>query len=614
MRAEVKSSDRKNNVIVKKVIRIVFILIIVIFILIGIGYITILNADYGKGFDNYIYSSDFLKNKIAMVIVPHEDDEINVAGATIKNYVDSGSDVIVVFTTNGDYNRLGKLRIDEAINAMAELGVEKDNVVFLGYGDQWDTEYGHIYNAPDDKIIKSHIKEIKTYGNDNVSDFRTILDGEPSLYTRNNFKGDMIDVILKYSPEVIFTVDFDSHIDHRATSLIFEEAMHEILKEHNNYNPQVFKGFAYNTAWYSENDFYSENLESTLKPNNEKIQDSNYEVDLPNYNWNDRIRFLVPRDTLTYTKLNNPIYKALKQHNSQNAKLHAEQIINSDQVFWERSTNSITYDSKIEVSSGEASYINDFKLADTSDISSEKNVKFDKCVWIPEKKDIEKSVKVKFNEGKNIESVSLYDNLSLEDNILSGKLLFSDGSEIEVANLNKNGSETRINFEKKSDIEYVEFKIIEYEGENPGLCELEVFENKLDSNIEYIKLVNDNENETFMYRYIILDEEDIQLNIYSYPNLGNSNILDKCKISILNNKNDSIKIENNSLKVSKNPKPGKYKIRVELLDNPKIFDEVEIVIPNKVQEIYIKYIDDLERFFIRAYYSLRYRLGIDRLQ
>lgn len=380
MRTEVRRGNRKDNIILKKLMRIVFIFIIAILILIGVGYNIILNADYGTGFDNYVYSSYFFREKTAMVIVPHEDDEINVAGATIKSYVDGGADVIVVFTTNGDYNGLGKLRIDEAINAMDELGVEKENVVFLGYGDKWDTKYEHIYNAPDDEVIKSHIKEIKTYGNDNVSDFRTILDGEPSLYTRNNFKSDMIDVILNYSPEVIFTVDFDSHIDHRATSLIFEEAMHEILKEHNNYNPQVFKGFAYNTAWYSESDFYSENLESTLKPNNEKVQDSNYEVDLPNYNWDDRVRFLVPRDILTYTKLNNPIYKSLKHHNSQNAKLHAEQIINSDQVFWERSTNSITYESKVEASSGQASYLNDFKLADTSDISSENNVKFDKCV------------------------------------------------------------------------------------------------------------------------------------------------------------------------------------------------------------------------------------------
>lgn len=195
---------------------------------------------------------------------------------------------------------------------------------------------------------------------------------------------------------------------------------------------------------------------------------------------------------------------------------------------------------------------------------------------------------------------------------MTGKLLFSDGSEIKVSNLNKNGSETRINFEKKSNIEYVEFKIIEYEGEHPGLCELEIFENKLDSTIEYIKLVKDNENETFMYRYTILNEEEIPLNIYSYPNLNNESILDRCKISILNNKNNSIKIENNSLKISNNPKAGKYKIRAELIDNPEIFDEVEIVIPNKVQEIYIKYVDDLEKFFIRAYYSLRYRLGIDR--
>ena len=36
---------------------------------------------------------------------------------------------------------------------MKSLGVDEDNVVFLGYGDQWDTDYKHIYHAPEDEII-----------------------------------------------------------------------------------------------------------------------------------------------------------------------------------------------------------------------------------------------------------------------------------------------------------------------------------------------------------------------------------------------------------------------------------------------------------------------------
>lgn len=137
--------------------------IMIIFILsIFMPYPFLYMVNYGNGFNNSIYSTDFYKNKNVMVIVPHQDDEINVAGATIKNYINGGSDVIVVFTTNGDYYGLGKVRIDEAINAMEKLGVKSENVVFLGYGDKWDTEYNHIYHAPDNEIVKSYIGNIET--------------------------------------------------------------------------------------------------------------------------------------------------------------------------------------------------------------------------------------------------------------------------------------------------------------------------------------------------------------------------------------------------------------------------------------------------------------------
>lgn len=43
------------------------------------------------------------KQKV-LVIIPHEDDEINVAGSVMYSYVQKGADVYCVFTTNGDYS------------------------------------------------------------------------------------------------------------------------------------------------------------------------------------------------------------------------------------------------------------------------------------------------------------------------------------------------------------------------------------------------------------------------------------------------------------------------------------------------------------------------------
>lgn len=430
-----------------------------------------------------------------------------------------------------------------------------------------------------------------------------MVSGNQSLYTRENYKSDIRDVILHYSPDIIFSVDFDLHIDHRATSLLFEEVIGEILKEYEDYEPKVFKGFAYNTAWFAINDFYSINLKSTAIPNKNDIINEDYELDTPNYNWKDRVRFLVPNEMLSYTKRSNLLYEALSKHKSQNANLKTTKIANSDQVFWERNTNSITYNSEIKASSGNSNYINDFKLIDSTDIS-EYEIVFNNCVWTPEDNDLEKNLNITLGNPSDIYSISIYDNPSLNDNITKGVLRFSDGSEIYVKDLMINGSETIIDFPKKSNIEYIEFKIIEYEGDNPGLCELEVFDTDRGDDIQYIKLIVDDEEENFLYRYMVSDGETIPINIYSYPNTQNKISLDDCNISIIKG-DENISIQDNTLKIAEGAKPGEYKIRVEMNENELIFDEVEIVIPNLIERIYYGFITMYERIFDRICVSLR---------
>lgn len=65
-----------------------------------------------------------------MVIVPHEDDEINIAGSTICGAREEGMRVICVFVTNGDYKYIPDVRINEAIHALSVLGVSQEDVIF----------------------------------------------------------------------------------------------------------------------------------------------------------------------------------------------------------------------------------------------------------------------------------------------------------------------------------------------------------------------------------------------------------------------------------------------------------------------------------------------------
>ena len=84
------------------------------------------------------------KGQKVLVFVPHEDDEINVAGSVMYDYVQKGAEVYCVFTTNGDYSFWAKTRMQEAWQSLQILGVQ--HVLFLGYGDT-SNHYpgGHLF-------------------------------------------------------------------------------------------------------------------------------------------------------------------------------------------------------------------------------------------------------------------------------------------------------------------------------------------------------------------------------------------------------------------------------------------------------------------------------------
>ena len=86
------------------------------------------------GDSSFSYTSFFGGCKL-LVIVPHQDDEINVAGSTIIGSVEEGLDVSLAFMTNGDWEYDVPLRNNEAIDAAKILGLSSQNIYFLDYPD-----------------------------------------------------------------------------------------------------------------------------------------------------------------------------------------------------------------------------------------------------------------------------------------------------------------------------------------------------------------------------------------------------------------------------------------------------------------------------------------------
>lgn len=440
-----------------------------------------------------------------MVIVPHQDDELNILGGAMEEYVNYGSKVYPVFVTNGDYYGLAETRFQEAVDVCANIGIAKENLIFLGYGDTWAEGGPHLYNAEPGTVLKSYHGKTETYSTSVQSVFR-----EGRTYTIDHLLEDMEAVILSYRPDVIFCSDYDFHIDHRALSLAFEKVMGKILKENPDYRPQVFKGYAYLTAWYARPDFYELNLLST----GNVFEDPYYQYPR-NYRWEDRVRFPVDAATLSRSLLQSKAYETLLLYYSQEAMYQAAGIVNGDKVFWNRDTNSLCYGAEITVSSSDGTVLNDFMLTDNDNLVDMQHEPFD-GVWIPETGDQDRSVTVTFAEPSEIYSIVLYDHPSEEHNVADAVIVFDDGTQLRTGPLDPYGAATEILIEKKG-VSSFEVCLVVTEGTQAGLSEVEAFRQKTETDMKCLKIVDQGDN--FVYDYWLPKEGRAQFSFYTYGNV-----------------------------------------------------------------------------------------------
>lgn len=543
----------------KRAVLIVLMALVLAVLAVVCVYETELNKlDSNDGVDNSFYDSQF-KNKKVMVIVPHEDDDLLISGQVLPPMYKNGADVRVVFATNGDKRVSAYTRQSEACNALEKLGIPREKVIFLGYPDGTQLYVGK-------KAFSFSSGWDHTYAGKGFKDYHFDRFGTHAKYTAENMVDDIESVVLEYRPDYILAIDFDTHTDHRGVSISFEKAMERILKKESGYTPKVLKCFGYSLAWKSKPDFYALNIKSTVMQDREKNNDPSYETDVPQYRWNNRVRLPIDKKSLSHSILRCSEYKALSEHLSQYAYCYSERIINGDSVYWNRRTDSLTYNADISVSSGDASLLNDFRLIGVGNRTAGPNVKLENCVSRFDKNDAQKTVTVKFDSPKTVSCVSLYDNFGLNSNILGGVITFSDGSKVEVPALNADGSETRVVFEPKHNITSFTFKVTEYEGV-AGLDEIEAFENAdYDMGFSLIKLKNA-DTDDYMYNYLITpDEKSLNLGVYlSNPNAGYT-------IKII--EGDSVKLEGNTLVFDDDFE--KCTVRAELNGDPSTYDQITV--------------------------------------
>ncbi len=521
----------------------------------------------------------YFEDHNVLVIVAHEDDEICLMAGLFEQYLEHDSTVRIVFLTNGDFagSENGPVRINEAIRAAASLGIPESNLIFLGYGDQWEDGL-HIYNAPGDEVLFSHCHLSETYGTETHPAFRNHVP-----YTRNNLKKDLASVIMTYLPDQIFCIDLDGHKDHKAVSLFFEEVMGELLSKSSDYHPVVFKGFGYNTAWSAPADFYAENILSTKSP-----PSLSYSAEIPYYLWHQRVRFPVALSDVSRLQRSTGTFRALQCYASQSATLKASAVISGDRVFWFRPTTSLLYLADISVSSGNPDVLNDYKIVELQDITDRFCV-FSGHVWSPLPEDSRRKISVTLREPCSITEFRLYDNNDPESNILNMRIVFSDGSEMDTGELYKNGEPTVIRFAEKKGITSFTMAITSFEGAEPGLSEIEAYSAAPSAGISFIKLMNGDQD--FMYDYWIDESGAEKITLYRYPSKVEITE-DSYRISSDLNPGD-VAVNGDTISVSCG-KGETYLLTAVSVDDPALFDTVRISNPSPAKRLLSRLLQEKE--------------------
>lgn len=497
--------------------------------------------------DKYVYNiSSFHISpnlKKAVVIIPHQDDDLFVAGPLIYNLRNKGVEVKVVFFTDGNsHDNTGHIRQKESIEAEKKLGVPEENVTCLQFPNR---------------------KQADT----------TDPTGVSSIVLRNSMKLSLKKVVLENRPELIVCSDFDFNRDHRLLTILFDETMGEILKIDPRYRPVVLKGFSYQTSYNAAKDFYgSINIRSTQKPTD--VQNSLYETDIPTYGWTERLRIPLSGKMVTHSINKNQLYRALEEYRSVWVRDKAESIINGDNVFWLKRTDNLLNDAQIEVSSGNSNYVADFKLYDCKDITIRKknDVEFSEYLWEADSLDMNPAIRVNLKKPADVKELVLYENPDKDRNIKCFDLYIDNKFYNHIDCINYLGLPSRVLIDYSQPVNSIELRNFKCTGGTASIVELELFDKKLTdySVFSVLKIINKTTND-FLYKYYVSPEtKSMALDTYAFgcPE-------DSLKWEIINENSANARMENKTIFFGEDFK--QCRVRVSNESNPEIYDEVLFV-------------------------------------
>ncbi|MFA5095841.1 MAG: PIG-L family deacetylase [Candidatus Omnitrophota bacterium] len=203
----------------------------------------LMSAGMGKGWAEAEALEPFRQDERVLILAPHPDDEAIACAGVIQQAKKAGARIKIVYLTNGDNNEfafmvyekrplfiksefiyMGKVRMREAIRAMKLLGLQEEQLIFLGYPDFGTYAiFSRYWQA------KAAYKSMLTRSS-SVPYKAAFSFGAP--YTGESILSDLKKIILDYKPERVFVSHpADTNGDHRALYLFTQIALRDLRKQ-----------------------------------------------------------------------------------------------------------------------------------------------------------------------------------------------------------------------------------------------------------------------------------------------------------------------------------------------------------------------------------------------
>ncbi|MEQ8789366.1 MAG: PIG-L family deacetylase [Pirellulaceae bacterium] len=178
-----------------------------------------------------------------LVVAPHSDDEaIGCTGVLLRAIAQQQRVGVVVVTAGdgfpraaaahagkkpdelvaGDFVQLAALRQRHTLKAMERLGLEADDLMFLGFP---DGGLATMYAAKDDEPYRQgYTGRSETYGVV-VADYHRRVHRRAAPYVRASVLGDLMEILRARRPKEIYvTAATDTHSDHSAAYCFTRDA------------------------------------------------------------------------------------------------------------------------------------------------------------------------------------------------------------------------------------------------------------------------------------------------------------------------------------------------------------------------------------------------------